>query len=69
MSRYVYLGDALTDAGLVNRACDPVRWPDGKCIVSQRMATALVLFEGEAKPRVVKRRRLRLVAQPTGGHE
>jgi hypothetical protein len=60
--RYVYLGDALTEASLVGQPCDPVRREDGKCIVSTRMATALVVF-GDGRHRVVKRRRLR-VASP-----
>ena len=46
MSRYVYLGDALTDAMLVNRACDPVRRPDGKCIVSQQRPHPREVFNG-----------------------
>lgn len=58
--RYVYLGDRLTDAALVGRACNPVRRADGKCIISVRMATQLVIFEGESAPRVVLRRRLRV---------
>ncbi len=57
--RYVYLGDRLTDPILVNQFCDPVRRPDGKCIVSTRMATALVQFE-DGSERVVARRRLRV---------
>ena len=58
--RYTYLGDAMTDASLVQAQCDPVRRDDGKCIVSTRMATALVRFAGEEFNRVVKRRRLRV---------
>lgn len=61
--RYLYLGDALTAPALRDRMCNPVRRADGRCIVSSRMATALVLFAGERWPRVVKRRRLRLVAK------
>lgn len=61
MMRYVYLGDAMTEPALIGKPCDPVRRPDGKCIVSRRMAAALVRFEGESLPRVVKRRRLRVV--------
>jgi hypothetical protein len=60
--RYVYLGDKLTDPALVGRACDPVRRADGKCIVGRRTASALVVFERETEPRVVLRRRLRVVA-------
>ena len=58
--RYVYLGDAMTDPALVNQQCEPVRRDDGKCIVSTRMATALVRF-ADGTHRVVKRRRLRVV--------
>lgn len=57
--RYVYLGDRLTDPALVGLPCDPVRRADGKCIVSVRMATALVRF-ADGVMRVVARRRLRL---------
>lgn len=59
--RYVYLGDAMTDPALVNQPCDPVRREDGKCVVSTRFATAFVVFADGAR-RVVKRRRLRVVA-------
>lgn len=58
--RYTYLGDAMTDPALIGAACDPVFRDDGKCIVSQRMATQLVRFAGEDFNRVVKRRRLRV---------
>ena len=57
--RYAYLGDALTDPALVGMECDPVRRADGRCIVSVKMATALVVDASGAK-HVVKRRRLRL---------
>lgn len=57
--RYVYLGDKWTAPELVGRACDPVRRADGKCILSTRMATALVVF-GDGARHVVKRRRLRV---------
>ena len=40
--RYVYLGDLATAPELRGMACDPVRRPDGKCVVCLRMATALV---------------------------
>jgi hypothetical protein len=65
--RYTYLGDKLTDVVLCGRRCEPVRRPDGKCVVSNRMATQLVLFEGETRPRVVARRRLRIrsIQRPT----
>jgi len=57
--RYTYLGDNLTDPALIGMACDPVRRADGKCIVSQKMATALVI-DSQGRKHVVKRRRLRL---------
>lgn len=57
--RYTYLGDALTAPHLRGMQCDPVRRPDGKCIVSVRMATALVV-DADGKRYVVKRRRLRV---------
>jgi hypothetical protein len=58
--RYTYLGDRITDPALINRQCEPVRDERGLCIVGRRMATALVIFEGEQAPRVVARRRLRV---------
>lgn len=57
--RYIYLGDKLTDPTLVGMECDPLRRADGKCIVSIKMATALVVDEAGRK-HVVLRRRLRL---------
>lgn len=57
--RYTYLGDALTDPSLVGLQCDPVRRPDGKCIVSVKAASALVV-DARGRRYVVKRRRLRL---------
>ncbi len=57
--RYVYLGDGGTAPHLIGMDCDPVRRPDGKCIVSVKMATALVV-DASGKQYVVKRRRLRL---------
>ena len=57
--RYTYLGDDLTDEILIRMQCDPVRRKNGKCIVSNKMATALVVDEN-GKRYVVKRRRLRL---------
>jgi hypothetical protein len=39
--------------------CDPVRRPDGKCVVSTKMATALVV-DREGVRYVVARRMLRL---------
>lgn len=59
--RYRYLGDAATDPALVGMACDPVRRPDGRCVVSQRMALALVVDAAGVR-HVVKRRRLRVVS-------
>lgn len=58
--RYIYLGDRLTDDALLNMPCDPVRRPDGKCIVSVKMATALVV-DAHGQRHVVLRRRLRVV--------
>jgi hypothetical protein len=57
--RYVYLGNKLTDPALVGMLCDPVRRPDGKCIISTKMATALVK-DANGKRYVVYRRALRL---------
>lgn len=55
--RYVYLGDRLTDPRLVGAACDPVRRPDGRCVVSA--GAALVQLADGRRVGVV-RRRLRL---------
>jgi hypothetical protein len=55
--RYVYLGDRFTASRYRNQPCDPVRRPDGKCIVSG--GKAFVTFDGEDRVAVV-RRRLRL---------
>lgn len=57
--RYRYLGDHMTAPELVGRECVAVLRADGKCIISQRMGTMLVQFDGEELPRVVLRRRLR----------
>lgn len=57
--RYTYLGDKLTIDHLRRMQCDPVRRVDGKCIVSQKMATALV-EDADGNRYVVLRRRLRL---------
>lgn len=57
--RYTYHGDKLTEPSLVGLQCDPVRRADGKCIVSVKMATALVV-DGAGGRYVVLRRRLRL---------
>ena len=59
MMRYTYLGDKLTATALVGMQCDPVRRDDGKCVVSVKMATALVV-DADGVKHVVKRRRLRL---------
>jgi len=57
--RYVYLGDRLTREELKGIRCDPVRRDDGRCVVSRRMAAALVVDE-QGERHVVARRRLRL---------
>jgi len=57
--RYTYLGDKLTDAALYGKQFDPVKDTRGKCIISQKMATALVVDENGRK-QVVLRRRLRV---------
>ena len=59
MSRYTYLGDRLTAPALKGMQCDPVRRADGKCVLSVRMATALVVDE-RGTAHVVLRRRLRV---------
>lgn len=57
--RYTYIGDKLTEPSMVNLQCNPVYRPDGKCIISQKMATALVIDE-QGNKHVVLRRKLRL---------
>lgn len=57
--RYTYLGDKLTRADLVGLQCDPVRRPDGRCVVNVKMATALVI-DATGQKHIVLRRRLRL---------
>jgi hypothetical protein len=60
--RYVYLGDRLTDPRLVGRLCDPIRRPDGKCIVGRPGGprNQLVRFDnGEVVVVVARRLRLR----------
>lgn len=57
--RYTYIGDKLTTPALIGLQCDPVRRPDGRCIISQKMATALVI-DDQGRKHVVVRRRLRL---------
>lgn len=61
--RYTYLGDRQTRADLCGLQCDPVRRGDGRCIVSTKRATALVV-DGEGRCHVVARRRLRLNEKP-----
>ena len=57
--RYSYVGDKLTAPELIGAQFDPVRDERGKCIISQKMATALVI-DADGKRHVVLRRRLRL---------
>jgi hypothetical protein len=59
--RYVYLGVRDTDPTLKGRPCDPVRRPDGRCIVGR--GNQLVRF-ADGVERVVVRRRLRLRTPP-----
>lgn len=59
LMRYTFLGDKLSDPALTGMQCDPVRRPDDRCIVSTKMATALVVDEF-GRRFVVPRRRLRL---------
>lgn len=60
--RYIYLGDKLTRTDLRGLQCNPIRRYDGKCIVSVRMASAMVTFENGVVA-VVARRRLRLISK------
>ena len=55
--RYVYLGDRMTAPRWRGQECDPVRRPDGRCLV--RRGTALVIFADGSKI-AVNRRMLRL---------
>jgi len=57
--RYTYLGDRLTRPDLIGMQCNPVRSTYGKCVVSIKMATALV-EDSQGCRHVVARRRLRL---------
>ena len=66
--RYIYLGlrsgRRFAEMGFdvddrSGQLCDPVRRPDGKCIVSTQFASAMVRFQGGTVS-VVARRRLRL---------
>lgn len=59
MMRYTFLGDRWTRPELCGMQCDPVRDSRGKCIVSMKMATALVIDAG-GRLHVVPRRRLRV---------
>jgi hypothetical protein len=59
MTRYIYLGDRLTDPLLVGMQCDPVRRPDGKCIVGQKPRNQLVI-DAAGRRYVVLARRLKL---------
>lgn len=68
MTRYTFLADRQTRHELRGMQCDPVRRPDGRCVVSVRMATALVVDE-HGERYVVPRRRLRLNEMGRGGGE
>ena len=57
--RYTYIGNRATDDNMRGLQCDPVRRADGKCVVSIKMATALVV-DGRGSRHVVMRRFLRL---------
>lgn len=57
--RYTYLGDKHTCQDLKGGQCNPVRRPDGKCIISIERASAMVEFDDGTR-HVVARRRLRL---------
>jgi len=57
--RYTYLGDLATRSVMVGMQCDPVLRKDGKCVISTRMATAMVK-DTTGQLHVVKRRRLRV---------
>lgn len=59
MMRYTYLGDKLTAPAFIGMQCDPVRRPDGRCIISHKMASALVI-DDQGRKHVLLRRRLRL---------
>ena len=59
MMRYTYIGDKLSDGALIGMQCDPIRRADGKCVVSVKMATALVV-DAAGTRHVVLRRRLRV---------
>lgn len=57
--RYTYIADNLTASELVGMQCSPVKNASGKCIISVKMATALV-EDANGTRYVVLRRRLRL---------
>lgn len=57
--RYTYLGDKLTSPKLIGMICNPILDERGKCIISQKMASALVEDE-QGNRYVVMRRKLRL---------
>lgn len=57
--RYTFIGNKITDDSYRGMQCDPVRRPDGKCIVNIKMASALVV-DGRGDRHVVPRRFLRL---------
>jgi hypothetical protein len=59
VSRYVYLGDRLTDATLIGQPCDPILRTDGKCIVGRKPRNQAVRF-ADGREVVVLARRLRL---------
>lgn len=62
MSRYVYLGDKLTDPTLIGQPCDPVLRADGKCLIGRKPRNQLVRF-ANGREVVVLARRLRLTAK------
>lgn len=57
MPRYTYLGDAATRPELRGMLCDPVRRPDGRCIVGKGKA---LVEDINGTQHVVLRRLLRL---------
>lgn len=58
MMRYTFIGERLSDPNLAGMQCDPVKL-NGKCVVGQKMATALVV-DAQGNRYVLPRRRLRL---------
>ena len=67
--RYTFLGAKLTRSELIGMQCDPVKRINSKgkevCIVSVKMATALVI-DSQGQKHIVPRRRLRLNSKLTG---